>query len=91
MAKWLIQGTDKTEEGTEKGWQRLNATRNRETEFKAKPIIFVDDRGTTHADVDNPMDARKAGLLVKGKEKEVQGRSSARFSFKFLRLPSSLL
>jgi hypothetical protein len=67
MSKWLIFGTDKTEDGTMEGFQRLNAAGNRDKLFKANSIIFVDDSGLTHADINNPTDARSAGLLVEEK------------------------
>jgi hypothetical protein len=66
MSKWLIFGTDKTEDGAMEGFQRLNAARSREKLFKANSIIFVDDNGLTHADVYNLTDARNAGLPGKG-------------------------
>jgi hypothetical protein len=68
MAKWLLQGTDKEEEGTEKGWMSLNGTRSRS--FKDKPIVFLDDQGEIHEDIHNVSDARKAGLLPKKEDVE---------------------
>jgi uncharacterized membrane protein len=53
MSKWLILGTDKTKDGIMKGFQRLNAARSREKLFKANYIIFVDDNGLTHDDINS--------------------------------------
>ncbi len=75
MSKWLIFGTDKTEDGTMEGFQRLNAVRNREKLFKANSIIFVDDNGLTHDDINTFSAARKAGLISKEEEKEPARRS----------------
>ena len=75
MSKWLIFSTDKTEDGTMEGFQRLNAARNREKLFKTNSIIFVDDNGLTHDDINTFSAVRKAGLISKEEEKEPARRS----------------
>jgi hypothetical protein len=72
MATWMIQDTDKKEETTKEGYKLLNAARNRNELFKDKPLVFVDDQGEVHKDVNNLTAARNAGLL--GKENEAQGK-----------------
>jgi hypothetical protein len=64
----MIQGTDKTEEGTQKGYNRINLVKNTDNSLKDKPIVFVDDNGVIHADINNITAARKASLLPKKKD-----------------------
>ncbi len=66
MAKWIIQDTDKEEECSEEGYKRINALRNRF--FKNRTLVFVDDNGVAHADINSITAARKAGLLPKKKD-----------------------
>jgi hypothetical protein len=69
MATWLIQDTELKEDGTEKGFQRLNVTRNRDTDLKKKPIVFVDDDGVTHNDINNFNAAKRANLITDDTER----------------------
>lgn len=63
MGMWAIEGTDKVSDGTSHGWMNLNATRNREKELKHKKIVFIDDDGTIHHDINNLHDAVNAGFI----------------------------
>jgi hypothetical protein len=87
MSKWLIFGADKTEDDTMQGFQRLNASRNREKLFKANSVIFVDDNGLTHDDINTFSAARKAGLI--SKEEKKPARRSLVFTPRKSRLKSA--
>lgn len=69
MATWMIQDTELKEDGTEKGFQRLNATRNRDKDLKKKAIVFIDDGGVIHDDINTFSAARKAELIGEEQEK----------------------
>ncbi len=72
MGMWAIEDTAMVNEGSLHGWMKLNAIRNRDKELKAKKIVFIDDSGNIHHDINNPQAAKDIGLLEEsqvGKEK----------------------
>jgi len=63
--KWLTEGTTHEEEVTETGWRRLSMANAKDKALAGKKIVFVDDDGLMHDDINTLAAAKKADLLEK--------------------------
>ncbi len=55
----------------------MTASRNRNKDLKDKPIVFVDDQGEVHDDINSVNEAKKAGFLPTSKEDETPPSAKA--------------